>query len=53
MLLSKWPLTANKERYKQRRIDSSTYVIEYYDERFDGNNEDSMVVIWIPIEKIK
>lgn len=50
--MDEW-LEANKEKYKQRLIDGSPYVVEYYDERFKGNSEDSIVEIWIPIEKVK
>lgn len=48
--MNEW-LEANKERYVQRQIDGNKYVVEYYDERFDGDSEDSIVEIWIPIEK--
>jgi len=27
-------------------------VVEFYDERFNGDSEDSIAEIWIPIEKI-
>lgn len=50
--MDEW-LKANKEKYVQRLIDGKPYVVEYYDERFDGDSEDSIVEIWIPIEKIK
>ncbi|HLV10787.1 MAG TPA: AraC family transcriptional regulator [Halanaerobiales bacterium] len=45
-------LEANKESYKQRKIDGKPYVVEYYDERFDGDSEDSIVEIWVPIEAL-
>jgi AraC-like DNA-binding protein/predicted transcriptional regulator YdeE len=45
-------LKANKMRYKQRLMDGNPYVVEYYDEKFQGDSEDSIVEIWIPIEKI-
>lgn len=50
--MDEW-LEANKEKYKQRVIDGKPYVVEFYDERFNGDSEDSIVEIWIPIEKIK
>lgn len=50
--MDEW-LEANRERYKQRRFDGSPYVVEFYDERFVGDNEDSIVEIWVPIEEIK
>jgi len=50
--MDEW-LEANKERYVQRNIDGNPYVVEYYDERFHGSSEDSIVEIWIPIEKVK
>ena len=48
--MDEW-LETNKESYVQRQIDGNKYVVEYYDERFDGDSEDSIVEIWIPIEK--
>lgn len=50
--MDEW-LEANKERYKQRLFDGAPYVVEYYDERFDGDSDDSIVEIWVPIEEIK
>ena len=50
--MDEW-LEANKERYKQRRLDGNPYVVEFYDERFAGDSEDSIVEIWVPIEEIK
>lgn len=50
--MDEW-LEANKKKYKQRRINGNPYVVEFYDERFNGDSEDSIVEIWIPIEKIK
>ncbi|NLY89771.1 MAG: GyrI-like domain-containing protein [Firmicutes bacterium] len=46
-------LEANKERYKERRIDGHLYVVEYYDERFHGDSEDSIMEIWVPVEEIQ
>ena len=43
-------LKANKMRYKQRLMDGNPYG---YDEKFQGDSEDSIVEIWIPIEKYK
>lgn len=50
--IDEW-LEANSKRYKQRTIDGAPYVVEYYDERFEGDSENSIVEIWIPIESVK
>ncbi len=50
--MDEW-LEANKERHRQRTIDVSPYVVEFYDQRFHGDSEDSIVEIWIPIEKVR
>lgn len=49
--MNEW-LDANKERYTQKLYDGKPYAIEFYDERFNGNEKDSIVEIWVPIEKI-
>lgn len=49
--MNEW-LTANSENYSERLLNgNSHYCIEYYDERFNGNETNSIVEIWIPIEK--
>ncbi|HOB91480.1 MAG: AraC family transcriptional regulator [Bacillota bacterium] len=50
--MDEW-LEANKERHRQRTIDGNPYVVEFYDERFQGDSEDSIVEIWVPIEEVK
>ena len=50
--IDKW-LVDNKNRYEHLKKDGKHYVIEYYDERFRGNEDpDSVVEIWIPVIKI-
>lgn len=46
-------LNNNKDKYTQRLLDGKYYVVEYYDERFHGNEADSIVEIWVPIEEIR
>ena len=48
--MDEW-LNSNDKGYKQRFLDGKPYVVEFYDERFDGESEDSIVEIWVPIEK--
>ena len=48
--MDEW-LEANKDRYVQKLYDGKPYVVEFYDERFHGDNADSIVEIWVPIEK--
>ena len=50
--MDRW-LASNKDKYGQLKTDGRHYVIEYYDERFKGNDDpDSVVEIWIPVIKI-
>ena len=48
--MNEW-LKTNKQGYSERLLGSAHYCVEYYDERFKGNESDSIVEIWIPIEK--
>ena len=48
--MDEW-LKTNSEGYSERLLDSAHYCVEYYDERFKGSESDSIVEIWIPIEK--
>ncbi|MDE5892911.1 MAG: AraC family transcriptional regulator [Acetatifactor sp.] len=46
-------LKTNGEGYSERLINENMhYCVEYYDERFSGNEANSIVEIWVPIEKI-
>ena len=50
--MNEW-LKTNSEGYSERLISENThYCVEYYDERFNGNEANSIVEIWIPIEKV-
>ena len=50
--MDKW-LSANQNKYEEFTLDKKHYAIEYYDERFKGNEDaDSIVEIWIPILKL-
>ena len=45
-------LEKNKDKYEQYKIDDRYFVVEYYGERFKGNDDiESVVEIWIPIIK--
>lgn len=49
--MDEW-LATNADGYTQRRLDPETdYCVEFYDERFQGDESDSIVEIWVPIEK--
>jgi len=48
--MDEW-LETNDKGYRQRLIGGKHAAVEYYDERFDGEAEDSIVEIWVPIEK--
>ena len=49
--MDEW-LKTNKEGFTQKMLGNAFYCVEYYDERFNGNATDSIVEIWVPIEKI-
>ncbi|MCK5130032.1 MAG: helix-turn-helix domain-containing protein [Clostridiales bacterium] len=49
--MDKW-LLDNNDQYEQLKMDNKHYVIEFYDERFKGNEDpNSIVEMWIPIIK--
>lgn len=48
--MDEW-LQTNPEGYTEKLLDSAHYCVEFYDERFNGNEAGSIVEIWIPIEK--
>jgi AraC-like DNA-binding protein/predicted transcriptional regulator YdeE len=49
--MDEW-LTTNSEGYKERLLpDGAHYCVEYYDERFNGEESGSIVEIWIPVMK--
>lgn len=48
--MDEW-LKTNDRGYRQRLVDGKHVAVEYYDERFNGAEEDSIVEIWVPIEK--
>ncbi len=49
--MNEW-LETNNEGYSERLFHHNTnYCVEYYDERFNGNETNSIVEIWIPIEE--
>ena len=49
--MDEW-LATNREGYTERQFDAETrYCVEFYDERFQGDEANSIVEIWVPIEK--
>lgn len=49
--MQEW-LKTNDEGYTERLLNNeSHYCVEYYDERFNGSEADSIVEIWVPIQK--
>ncbi len=49
--MDEW-LKTNSEGYSERLLNENMhYCVEFYDERFNGNEADSIVEIWIPIKK--
>lgn len=50
--IDKW-VKQNKDKYQAFRFENKSYAIEYYDERFKGNEDmNSVLEIWIPVIKI-
>lgn len=50
--IDKW-LEDNKNKYIEILAkDGSNYAIEFYDDRFQGEDEESIVELWIPIKEI-
>ncbi len=41
----------NEHGYVQSKYEGKPFVIEYYDERYKGDEPGSIVEIWVPIEK--
>lgn len=48
--MNEW-LSTNSEGFGERLLGEAHYVVEYYDERFNGSESGSIVEIWVPIEK--
>lgn len=48
--MDEW-LHSNEEGYRVRLLDDEDYVVEYYDERFHGEAADSIVEIWVPVQR--
>ncbi len=48
--MDEW-LAHNPQGYRERLLDGVHYCVEYYDERFRGEEEGSIVEIWVPVEK--
>ena len=50
--MKEW-LETNEEGYTESLLDNHHYCVEFYDERFNGKKSESILEIWIPIEKKK
>ena len=42
---------ANNETYRWREHDGAVYQLEYYRENFKGEDPDSIMEIWYPLER--
>lgn len=49
--IAEW-LAANAGVYRQRKLSGNDYIVEFYDERFNGEEEGSIVEIWVPVERV-
>ena len=48
--MEEW-LKANQQEYSERLLENMHYCVEYYGERFHGNEPGSIVEIWVPVIK--
>lgn len=48
--MSEW-LDSNEKGYVRNLYEGKLYCIEHYDARFDGDNDESIVEIWLPVKK--
>jgi len=48
--MEEW-LASNAEGYAERLLDGKHFCVEYYDERFAGEEAGSIVEIWVPVDK--
>ena len=48
--MSEW-LACNEKGYVENSFEGKSYCIEHYDARFDGDAEESIVEIWVPVKK--
>lgn len=48
--MNEW-LEINSEGYSEKLLGNTHYLVEYYDERYNGSETGSIVEIWVPIER--
>lgn len=48
--IEEW-LVSNKKGYVRNLLEGKPYCIEHYDARFDGDNDESIVELWLPVKK--
>jgi len=49
-VMDRW-IEDNTQGYVQSKLDGDPFVVEHYDERFKEDEPDSIVEIWVPIER--
>ena len=50
--MSEW-LNSNEKGYVRNLLEEKPYCVEHYDARFNGDNAESIVEIWLPVKKGK
>lgn len=50
--MSEW-LISNEKGYVNNLFEGKQYCVEHYDARFNGDADDSIVEIWLPVKKCK
>ncbi len=48
--MSEW-LISNEKRYERNLFERKFYCMEHYDSRFNGDNDEFIVEIWLPVKK--
>lgn len=48
--MSEW-LDSNEKGYVKNLLEGRPYCVEHYDARFNGNNAESVVEIWLPVKR--
>lgn len=48
--MSEW-LISNEKGYVENLFEGKQYCAEHYDARFNGNDAESIVEIWLPVKK--
>lgn len=48
--MSEW-LLSNEKKWTRNLLEGNPYCVEHYDARFNGDNDESIVEIWLPVQE--